>query len=306
MAAQILGRALGNRLRLAIVGLGKMGRLHLRTWQKFSDVSITVVVDTDPGKAACPETHHLSFLRHFGDLYGKVDAAIIATPAREHVACAAALLGKGIHCLVEKPLAVDYADSAQLVSIAARCGTVLAVGHSERFNPGVRYAQNALTTDIRRVEVFRMGPLARGTLGDADVVQDLMIHDLDWVIDGLRELPREFRIRDARWHRSALSCVSCELLFSRGKRVGLTASSMTSVRRREIQLFLNNGAIHFVDLDSPPNPCRADPLTLQAAAFLAAVGGQVSGIATGVDALAAIALGDEIRALCRNTTALVP
>jgi len=81
---------------------------------------------------------------------------------------------------------------------------------------------------------------------------------------------------------------------------------MTSVRQREIQLFLDNGAIHFVDLDSPPNPCRADPLTLQAAAFLAAVGGQVSGIATGVDALAAIALGDEIRALCRNTTALVP
>lgn len=297
MVAHILGRGPGGTLRLGIVGLGHMGRLHLRTWQACADVTIAALVDADDARRPAG-MHGSPFFRDCTALLGRIDAAVIATPAAAHAGCALPLLAAGIHCLIEKPLAITPAEGAQLVAAAARHAAILAVGHSERFNPGVRRARLAIAGDVRRTEVFRMASAGGTRPRDADVVQDLMVHDLDWIIDGLGESPHAVRVRDARWHRGTLSLVSCALSFSRGRQVGLTASRQAGARSRKVVLNPASGSQDVIDLDSSGTAAEDDPLTLQAAAFLAAIAGRSSGIATGTDALAVMALGDRIRADC--------
>lgn len=300
MAARTLGRGPDAPLRLAVVGLGKMGRLHVRSLQRLADVTIAALVDTDVGTSGWTKQQGLAYFPSLDALLGRVDAAIIATPADEHVGCAVPLLAAGIHCLVEKPLAMTLDDSKRLVEIAGRNKAVLAVGLSERFNAAVGRARTAMAAGGSRMEAYRMAPPPATGVTDADVVQDLLVHDLDWVIDGLAKHPLDYKVREARWIEGILSYVSCELSFPDGIHVGLTASRMAAARRREIHLHLSDGRTDVLDFDSFHDQTGGDPLTLQARAFVAAIGGGTSRIASGRKVLAVMALGDRIRASCAD------
>lgn len=303
MIASDSGQHSEGKLRLGIVGLGKMGQLHWRTWQRFSDVAITALVDTDPAAALWAKKQGIPFFCNEAALVGRVDAAVIATPAGQHVSCALPLLSAGIHCLVEKPIAVEVVDGERLVAAAACHGAVLAIGHSERFNPGVRRVRDAPVSALKRIEVFRMAPLRLSGNADADVVQDLMIHDLDWVIDLLGRMPCGFRVKDARWLDGCLSYVSCELSFAQSVQIMLTASSLETVGRREVFLHGADGKTRAINLSIGADSPAPDPLTLQARAFLDALQGRASAIATGKEALLVTELGDRIRAHCEEVDA---
>lgn len=282
-----------------------MGKLHLRTWQRISTSAVTALVDTDPAVAQWAAGQGIPFFRDSAELVGRVDAAVIATPASQHVACAFPLLSARIHCLVEKPIALKVIDGERLVAAARRHGAVLAVGHSERFNPGVRSVRAAPVSALRRIEVFRMAPLRSPCKADADVVQDLMIHDLDWVIHSLGQMPRSFRVNDARWLHGWLSYLTCELSFARSVPVILTASRLEAVGRREVLAQAADGTTRAIDLSFDSDSSAPDPLTLQAHAFLEALQGRASAIATGEEALLVMELGDRIRATVGNTTHLL-
>src|ERR1035437_645839 len=99
-----------------------MGLLHWRTLQRFAEVAITAVVDTDPAKAIWAKAQGVPFFRKSEDLIGHIDAVIIATPADQHVSCALPLLTSGIHCLIEKPIALSFDDGQHIVTVAARHG----------------------------------------------------------------------------------------------------------------------------------------------------------------------------------------
>lgn len=300
MVAPISERSPEEKLHLAIVGLGKMGQLHWRTWRRFSDVDITAVVDTDPLAALWAQEQGIPFFRDTAELVGRVDAAVIATPAARHVSNALPLLDAGIHCLVEKPIAIEWADGERLVASAARHGAVLAIGHSERFNPGVQRAREATACALERIEVFRMAPLQSSFSTDADVVQDLMIHDLDWVTFLLGRMPCGVQVTEARRLDGCLSYVSCELTFTRRARVMLTASRVEKESRREVFVHGADGRMRTINLSIGSNPPAPDPLTLQARAFLDALAGKSSEIAMGTEALAVMRLGDRIRTDCEN------
>lgn len=301
MLVPVPGQDPVKKLRLGIVGLGKMGMLHWRTWRRFADVEVTALVDTNPALAPWAAEQGIPFFRSAAELVGCVDAAVIATPAGDHVSCALPLLAAGIHCLVEKPIALDVADGERLVAAAARHGALLAIGHSERFNPGVRLVRDA--TAVSRIEVFRMAPLRTSGNADADVVQDLMVHDLDWVIDLLGQMPSGFRVKDARWLDGSLSYVSCELSFAQDVQILLTASREETVGRREVVVHAARGKPRSIDLSIVSGSAAIDPLTLQARAFLDALRGKASAIATGSEALLATELGDRIRAHCEEVDA---
>lgn len=303
MLMPVPGQDSGEKLRLGIVGLGRMGLLHWRTWRRFSDVEITALVDTDPALAVWAGEQGIAFFRNGAELVGRVDAAVIATPAGEHVSCALPLLAAGIHCLVEKPIALDVADGERLVAAAARHGALLAIGHSERFNPGVRRVRDANASAPGRIEVFRMAPVRSSGNADADVVQDLMVHDLDWVINLLAQMPSSFRVNDARWLDGVLSYVSCELSFVQNVQVVLTASRLETVGRREVLVHGTRGRTRAINLSIDSGSAALDPLSLQAHAFLAALQGKASLIATGREALLVTELADRIRAQCEEVDA---
>src|SRR5215468_3958287 len=168
-------------LRIAVIGVGHLGRHHARILASLPDVELVAVVDTNRARAEeIAAAHRTQALFDARDLERQVDAVTIAVPTEIHRDIARLFLESGVAALVEKPLARTVAEADEIVAVASRRGTVLAVGHTERFNPAVAAAR-PLLADPRFIEVHRLGTFPERSL-DIDVVFDLMIHDLDVVL----------------------------------------------------------------------------------------------------------------------------
>lgn len=173
------------RLRLALIGLGTMGRNHLRVLIDREDVEVVAVAEPDP--LARERGTGASGARGFADTDSlfreeRVDAAIVATPTTAHRAAARAAIAAGVPLFVEKPLAGTVEEAQEIVDLAADAGVPLQVGHVERFNPAVsalseRLADGALSR-IFSIKTLRAGPLPQ-RIRDVGVAVDLATHDVD-------------------------------------------------------------------------------------------------------------------------------
>jgi len=170
-----------SKLRIAVIGVGHLGKIHSRLLRGVEGAKLFGIVD--PVEAARTTVSADLKVPAFADhrpLLGQIDAAIIATPTRFHHAVAAELLGRGVHVLIEKPITPSVADAQELVTLADKHSLVLQVGHVERFNPAFVAAQPHIS-DPKYIEVFRTAPYTCRSV-DVGVVLDLMIHDLDLVL----------------------------------------------------------------------------------------------------------------------------
>ena len=168
-------------LRVAVVGVGHLGRHHARILGAMPGVELVGVVDHRPEQAetvalACSSRPYLDHR----ELFDLVDAVSIAVPTRYHRSVAGEFLERGIPALVEKPLATTFEEARELVAIADLAGVPLQVGHIERFNPALS-ALDGLPVRPKYIAAERMGTYTfRST--DIGVVLDLMIHDLDLIL----------------------------------------------------------------------------------------------------------------------------
>ncbi len=165
-------------LRAAVIGAGHLGRHHARNMASLAGVELVAVCDPDEqrGRQAA-EAAGARWLADAAELPLDLDAVSIAAPTPLHFSLARALLERGVHCLVEKPMTATLAEARELVAIAARAGRVLQVGHSERFNPVLDLLPGSAGAP-RLIEARRTFPHT-GRSGDTSVVYDLMIHDID-------------------------------------------------------------------------------------------------------------------------------
>ena len=125
-------------VRIAVVGAGIMGANHARVAHQLPSTELIAVVDPDQAKVeAIARTNGALALSSVDQLPDTVEAAVVAVPTAFHVETALALLARGIHVLVEKPLAPTVADAQRIVAAAKEANCVLAVGHIERFNAAV-------------------------------------------------------------------------------------------------------------------------------------------------------------------------
>ncbi|NRA67857.1 MAG: Gfo/Idh/MocA family oxidoreductase [Pseudobacteriovorax sp.] len=172
-----------NRIRVALVGLGRMGRNHLKTILESRDFELVAVVDEcKPNDVDLPKTS--LFLKSVDELTSlDIDAAIVATPSETHYAVAAQLLAQKIHVLVEKPASSTSNEAKKLVSLAQEHSVTLAVGQVERCNPVVRSLKKILDSgllgDPIHIETKRGGGFPLNVKPGNDVILDLAIHDLD-------------------------------------------------------------------------------------------------------------------------------
>lgn len=177
----------GRKIRCGAVGVGRMGRHHARVYADLPDCELVGVVDADADRCGqVAEKHGCRAMRTVDQLLDAgVDAVSIAVPTTEHRRVAEPLLGAGVACLIEKPLAGDAESARAIKDAAERQGSVLMVGHIERFNPVMRALQKA--TDggqqiiPRFIQVHRVSPMTFRSV-DVGVVMDMMIHDLDVVL----------------------------------------------------------------------------------------------------------------------------
>ncbi len=227
-------------LRAAVVGVGHMGRHHARIYSELDGYELVAVVDKDLDRArTITDKHGGTAFANIADLTTDIDAATVAVPTVYHAEVAIPLMERGVHVLVEKPLAPDAATARQLLDASLKHKRLLQVGHSERFNPVV---QAMLRMDVtpRFIETHRISPFTFRS-ADIGVVFDMMIHDIDIVLHLVRQ--REYTI-DAAGVNVLSHCedvANARIHFKGGTVANLTASRLALKTERKIRVFAPTG-----------------------------------------------------------------
>jgi predicted dehydrogenase len=223
-------------LRIAVVGVGHLGRHHARILSSLPGVELTAVVDTNRARAEeIARTVNCRALFDSRDLVGEVDAVTIAVPTELHRDVALPFLAAGTAVLVEKPMARSLVEADQLIAAASRNQAALAVGQTERFNPAVEAAR-PLLVDPRFIEVHRLGTFPERSL-DIDVVFDLMIHDLDVVLSLVHAEVESIEAVGVPVLTGRVDIANARLRFANGCIANLTASRISRDRVRKIRFF---------------------------------------------------------------------
>src|SRR5258707_14651902 len=170
-------------LRMGVIGIGTMGSNHARVLAGLSGVQLVGVADPDraqrelvTGALGCPAVERVEALLNLG-----VDAVTIAAPTHLHRDIALVCIERGIHVLVEKPIASSVEEGREIIAAARRAGVTLMAGHVERFNPAVQAIKNAIRgEDILSIAITRVGPFPP-RMSNVGVVIDLAVHDIDLI-----------------------------------------------------------------------------------------------------------------------------
>ena len=244
-----------SALRIGVVGTGAMGKNHVRVLSSMPEVELVGLYDPDPEAAEAVAREHGK--RAFGrldELAGEVEAVVLAVPTVAHAEIGCALLERGLHVLMEKPLAASLEEADRLLESAERSGgRVLAVGHVEFFNPAVQALIGAASAAPPRfVEVQRLGVFSPRSL-DVDVVLDLMIHDLQ-ILHALDPSPvAEVRATGIPVLSHRVDIANARVELESGCVANLTASRVSSDRVRKLRAFLPS---RYYSLDYPGQEIR--------------------------------------------------
>ena len=227
---------MSNSLSVGVVGVGYLGRFHALIYARHPGVDLVGVVDTDPatarrvaGEAGCEAYTDAAAL------LSRVDAVSIVVPTTAHLAVARPFLERGVHVLLEKPIAATVAQGREIVGLARRHGVILQIGHLERFNAGVM----ALAERIERprfIEAHRMSPfVARAT--DVDVISDLMIHDIDIVLSLIDSEIAHISAAGTPVLTDHIDIANARLEFGNGAVANVIASRVSREKMRRIRVF---------------------------------------------------------------------
>ncbi len=303
------------RTRVAVVGVGYLGRFHAEKYAAEPGVELVGVVDSDTERAR--EVAARFGCRAFSDareLYGLVDCASVVVPTPLHRDVGTGLLEAGIDVLVEKPIAATLEEARALVRVAEERGRILQVGHLERFNPAMRAVAEVLTRP-RFLECHRLAPFVeRGT--DVDVVLDLMIHDLDVILSMMTSPVAAVEAVGVPVITSSPDIANARIRFADGAIANVTASRVSFKRERKLRIFQHDT---YISLDygekrlricrrgqAPPGglaPIEVeerivegeDALAEEIRAFLAAVRTRQAPLVSGREGLRAVELAYQVR-----------
>lgn len=238
-------------MKTGVIGVGKLGKIHARIYGELDEFELVGV--SDPVRPGDEHLHGAVWDRDYRALLGLgVEAVSIATPTVRHHEVAKFFLEHGVHCLIEKPIAVTMAEATDLLETAARNKAFLMVGMVERFNKAYGEARKMITGP-RFIESHRLGPFPNRSL-DISVVLDLMIHDLDIILDlvgdevasvegvGVKALTDKADIANARIH------------FKGGCIANITASRISEEQMRRTRVFFNH---NYISLDFAGHTIKA-------------------------------------------------
>jgi predicted dehydrogenase len=223
-------------LRIAVIGVGHLGRHHARLLATIDGAQLVAVVDTQPDRAAAAaQPAGARALSDYRELFGQVDAVTVAVPTELHHEIALPFLERGISALVEKPITRTIEEADALIAAAAASGATLAAGHTERYNPAVAVVLPLVSTP-RFIEVHRLGVFPDRSL-DIDVVFDLMIHDLDIILAMVKSEVTSIEAVGVPVLTEKFDIANARLRFATGCIANVTASRISKERVRKIRFF---------------------------------------------------------------------
>ncbi len=223
------------KLRMAVVGVGHLGKEHARILSSLPEVELIGVVDANPAQAEtiaqrC-RTEAFTDHRH---LLRQVDAVSVVVPTSHHRSVASDFIRAGVPCLIEKPLAASLPEAEELVDLASRHGVMLQVGHIERFNPVVQDLEKRPLRP-KYIEAERLGVFSGRAL-DVGVVFDLMIHDLDLILAMVRSEVTHIQAVGASLFGRHEDLANARLTFANGCIATVTASRVSMKPSRTMRL----------------------------------------------------------------------
>lgn len=266
-------------LKAAVIGAGAFGRHHANKYRGLNGVELVAIADPSPEvRRNAPANFGVRGVADWRELLGKVDLVSVCSPATTHSTIVRAFLNAGANVLVEKPIATSIDEADDLVTLAARTGKVLTVGHQERFV----FAHTGLL-DYNEVPLevscWRKGPWT-GRGADVSCVLDLMIHDLDLIHQLIPGKVRNVQAR-GRCEKSLLADdVQAAVMFENGAVARLETSRVAEERSRGMKAVYADGVVEIdfltrTVINTTPRALKSldvgDPLGESVASFVESV-----------------------------------
>ena len=241
---------MSNTVKVAVIGAGMMGKNHLKTYKSMPGVELVGVYDIFPDACkAAAESFGIKAFASLQEVADNVDAVSVVTTSVTHCEVGLFFLNRGIHCLIEKPLAATEEECRKLIKAAADHNATLLVGHIEQFNPAVEQMHKLLsdTSKIRSLTAQRMSA-ASGRITDVDVSMDLMIHDMEIILSLVKSpitnvLAASVKTKDSPMGKDYITAL---LQFENGATANLTASRITQARVRTLTVTTDT---NYIDMD---------------------------------------------------------
>lgn len=302
----------GKGLKLGVIGAGSMGRNHARIAANLAGVNLIGVADASPSVAEeAGKIIGVPFYTDYRQLLPYAEIICIATPTQTHFEIARECLNAGKHILIEKPFTGNSTNARTLISLADTKGLVLTVGLIERFNPAFQKLIKMIKDEkLIGLDIKRLSPYPE-RITDADVIFDMMFHDLDLLLSIIPDEIVALRAKGEKIRSKLFDRVVAAITFSSGIIARLEASRVFGVKSRIISLTtekylidanLLNKSIYIRDFSSPtPSalPIKAvDQLSEELKAFAFSVKSKNPPVVSGEDALRVLSLAEEIRNKC--------
>lgn len=272
------------KLKIGVVGAGVFGRFHAQKCAAHPQVDLVGIYDHTPDRnIAIAKQHNIEPCSSFESLLGRVEAVIIASPAKSHGALAIKTLDQGKHCFIEKPIASSLSEAAKILDLSRARGTVVQVGHQERFVIEAIGLKDISEGPVK-ITGYRMSKYSpRGT--DVSVTLDLMVHDLDLLSLLTGESPSKILGHSIPVKSGHPDASLGFLEFPSGCKARLHASRAEDENRRSMEIVYPSGTVsidfnaktltHNTPFDLNPdfaqNPIAQDSLGAGTNAFVQAI-----------------------------------
>ncbi|MES2764159.1 MAG: Gfo/Idh/MocA family oxidoreductase [Bacteroidota bacterium] len=226
-------------MNVGIVGLGHLGKIHLRLLGEIPELNVSAIYDIDKNViAGLSYQKDVVICNNYDELLQLCDVVLIITPTPTHFELATKAIKKGKHVFIEKPATDNPDDTKVLINLAKEASVIVQVGHVERFNPAFTaakaYFENPTFIEIERLACYN----SRGT--DVSVVLDLMIHDIDLLLNSIKSKIRKISATGATIISKTADWANVRIEFDNGCIANLTANRVAMNNVRKMNVFQKN------------------------------------------------------------------
>lgn len=229
-------------LKIGVLGVGHLGKIHLKCIKEIDGYELVGFYDTDAARVVEVERElGIKGYESVLELIKAVDVVDIVTPTISHFEIAKMAVENVKHVFIEKPIVTTPDEASILVELAAKANVKVQVGHVERFNPAFAAAREALHSpmfiECHRLALFN----PRGT--DVPVVLDLMIHDIDVILSVVNSKVRNISASGVNVVSDTPDIANARIEFENGAVANLTASRISLKNMRKTRFFQRDAYI---------------------------------------------------------------